>query len=84
MRESNAVKHPEAWAFYVEHARNISEEVSLNNLGNYRIPKPNKSGDFIYSDTIEYLWVQFIRSWYDEDINSLSVRGKIQYIVNNF
>lgn len=81
---SNSEKHPEAWNFYVEQARNISNELNLNHLGNYRIPKPNRSGDFIYAETVEELWSKFIKSWYNIDINSESVYGKIQYIVQNF
>ena len=80
---SNSKTHPEAWEFYIEQARNIVG-TNLNHLGNYRIPKPNMSGDFIYSSTVEGLWFQFIRAWYDVDINSHSVYGKIQYIVQNF
>jgi hypothetical protein len=82
MRNSEA--HPEAWQFYVEQARNIAQEPELVHLGNYRIPKPNMSGDFIYALTVEELWSKFIRAWYAIDINSHSVYGKIQYIVQNF
>lgn len=84
MTISNSKKYPEAWVFYVEQARNITEESTLNHLGNYRIPKPNQSNDFIYADKVEQLWSKFIRAWFDEDLNSPSIRGKIQYIVNNF
>ena len=80
---SNSEKYPEAWAFYIEQARNIMQEPELVHLGNYRIPKPNMSGDFIYAKTVEGLWSQFIQAWYMIDINSHSVYGKIQYIVQN-
>ena len=83
-KRSNAVKYPEAWAFYKEHARNISEEPHLNHLGNYRIPEPNQSGDFIYADTVEDLWISFLRKWYEPNIKSESLYGKIQYIVEHF
>lgn len=78
----NSKQHPEAWAFYIEHARNIEDEDSLP--GKYRIPKPNRSGDFIYADSVEKLWAKFIQAWYNPDLNSESIRGKIQYIARNF
>lgn len=81
---SNAVNHPEAWEFYVEQARNITKEPDLNHLGNYRIPVPDMSGNFIYADNVGHLWSQFIEAWYKPSLHSHSVRGKIQYIVENF
>lgn len=81
---TNSELDPEAWNFYIEQARNIKDEPHLNHLGNYRIPEPNKSGYFIYADSVEILWRKFIRIWYKEDINSESLNGKIQYIANNF
>lgn len=76
--------YPEAWKFYVEHARNISGEPHLNHLGNYRIPEPNQSGNFIYANVVEELWSSFIRKWYEPNLRSESLHGKIQYIVQNF
>lgn len=81
---NNSIEHPEAWEFFMEQARNIMQEPYLIHLGNYRIPRPNMSGDFIYAVTVEGLWSQFIRAWYAVDINSHSVYGKIQYIVQHF
>jgi len=81
---SNSVKHPEAWKFYIEQARNIENEPDISMLGKYRIPVPNRSGLFIYADTVEELWSRFIKSWYEVDLNSESVYGKIQYIVQHF
>jgi hypothetical protein len=82
--ESNSQSHAEAWEFYIEQARNIMEEPDIVHMGNYRIPIPNMSGDFIYADSPEILWKKFIISWYKTDINSSSVYGKIQYIVETF
>ena len=83
-RVSNSVLHPEAWAFYEEQVRNISG-THLSHLGNYRIPVPDMSGDFIYASTVESLWCQFIRVWYElKGLNAPTVYGKIQYIVENF
>ena len=53
-------------------------------LGKYRIPKPDRSGNFIYANTVEDLWRQFIQAWFEPNLNSESIRGKIQYIVQNF
>ena len=80
---SNKEKYPEAWAFYVEHARNMMEE---NYEFNYRIPIPDLSGNFINADTPEQLWSRFIRSWFNtkQGLNSPSIYEKIQYIVNTF
>lgn len=80
----NSKKYPEAWEFYINHARNITQESDLIHLGNYRISEPNRSGKFIYANTVEELWLKFIKSWYDVNFNSESVHGKIQYIVQNF
>lgn len=80
----NSVKHPEAWNFFEEHARNIMQEPDLVHLGNYRIPVPDRSGNFIYTKTVEELWSRFIEFWYKIGINSPSMYGKIQYIVQNF
>ncbi len=84
MKQSNKKLYPEAWSFYVEQARNITNEPELVELGNYRIPEPNKSGNFIYANTIEELWTKFMFQWYKPNLNSESVHGKIQYIVQNF
>ena len=81
---SNSERYPEAWNFYIEQARNITNEPDLIHLGNYRIPEPNRSGRFIYAYTVESLWCKFIESWYRPDLNSESVYGRIQYIVRTF
>jgi len=80
---NNKIDHPEAWAFFIEQARNIKKEPELKHLGKYRISEPNRSGKFIYADDTGILWNKFIQMWYKEDINSESLYGKIQYIVNN-
>lgn len=84
MCTSNAILYPEAWKFFIEQARNIEEEYDINYLGKYRIPEPNRSGKFIYTDTVENLWFEFHKKWNEPNLNSESVIGKIQYIVNNF
>lgn len=80
----NSERYPDAWQFYIENSRNIINEPELNSLGNYRIPEPNESGNFIYADTIESLWSKFINFWFLPDINSASVYGKIQGIIERF
>lgn len=81
---NNSITHPEAWDFYINEARNIEEEPSINHLGKYRIPIPDESGNFIYADDTANLWREFIKEWYKPRLNSSSVYGKIQYIVTNF
>jgi len=81
---NNAKEHPEAWRFFIEHARNIKKEKELKHLGLYRIPVPDQSGNFIYANDTGILWYRFIQEWYKVGINSPSVYGKIQYIVQNF
>lgn len=80
----NKERYPEAWAFFIKEARNITEEPDLKDLGNYRIPKPDRSGSFIYTNSVEMLWYEFIRAWFTPALNSECVRSKIQYIVQNF
>jgi hypothetical protein len=81
--EPNSKKYPEAWNFFIEHARNM-ENTEFEHLGKYRIPKPNMSGDFIYHDKVEMLFQVFKDEFYKPSISSPSVYGKIQYIVGNF
>lgn len=50
MPKSNSELYPEVWKIFVEQARNISEEKDICHLGTYRIPNPDKSGNFLYSD----------------------------------
>jgi hypothetical protein len=83
-RLGNADIHPEAWDFYIAQARNITSEKDIRHLGNYRIPSPDRSGEFIYSRTVDGLWAKFIRRWYEPNINSESVYGKIQGIIEQF
>jgi hypothetical protein len=48
------------------------------------IANPDKSGSFIFTDTVEDLWYKFITAWHKPSLNSPSVYGKVQHIVNNF
>lgn len=80
---SNRKKHPEAWAFFEEHARNIEGE-DVGKIAKYRVPKPDKSGDFIYSNCPANLFSLFIAEWYKPSLESPSVIGKVQYIVERF
>lgn len=79
---SNRIKYPEAWAFFVEHARNIEEE-DEGKIAPYRIPKPDRSGDFIYADCPGKLFRVFLEHWHKPSLDSPSVRGKIQHIVKH-
>ncbi len=82
---NNSEKHPEAWAFFIEHARNM-EGTEFEEQGKYRIPYPSLTRPirFIYADDSGYLWGKFIRTWYEERLDSPSIYGRIQYIVNHF
>lgn len=80
----NSKKYPEAWEFFIEHARNIENEPDISHLGKYRIPKPDRSGKFLYANNPGLLFIKLKNTFYNIDINSPSVYGKIQYIVNNF
>jgi hypothetical protein len=83
---ANSIKHPEAWKFWIEQCRNITEEPNLCELGDYRIPVPDQSGNFLYGETLHIMWNKFIRAWYSPKLglNSPSAYGKIQYIVEKF
>ncbi len=83
MVTSNAERYPEAWAFFLEHARNIENETGLPNF-KYRIPKPDMSGDFIYRDDIGDLFWAFKDEFYKPSLNSHSVYGQIQAITEKF
>ena len=80
--QSNSQKYPEAWKFFIEHARNM-ENTEFEIYGKYRIPKPDMSGDFIYSNCSGMLFWLFKEDFYKPSLNSHSVYGKIQYIVEN-
>jgi len=82
-RKSNKELYPEAWNFFIEHARNMEEEEE-SKYGKYRIPAPNMSGNFIYADDPALLWIRFKEEFYKPRLNSHSVYGKIQYIVEHF
>jgi hypothetical protein len=80
---SNRIKHPELWAFFEEHARNMEGEKESCN-GKYRVPMPDMSGHFIYADCIVLLFIKLRHEWYKPRHNSPSVYGRIQFIVDNF
>lgn len=80
---SNKIKYPEAWEFFMEHARNMEDEEECK-WGKYRIPVPDMSGNFIYSDDVGVLFLMFKEEFYKPQLNSLSLYGKIQYITDNF
>jgi hypothetical protein len=81
--EPNSKKYPEAWNFFIEHARNM-ENTEFERFGKYRIPKPDKSGDFLYHDDVGWLFWYFKEEFYKPNLNSHSVHGIIQYVVENF
>lgn len=80
---SNAIKYPEAWKFFIEHARNMEDEIESEH-GKYRIPIPDRSGNFIYADCPGVLFLLFKEEFYKPRLESPSLYGKIQYIADNF
>jgi len=83
-RKSNHELYPECWEFFIEHARNITGEPDICHLGNYRIPVPDMSGNFIYADHPGVLFSKLKDKFYEPSLNSPSVYVKIQYIVTKF
>jgi len=79
----NSERYPDCWAFFLEYARNMENEEEVI-FGKYRISKPDQIGDFIYHDRVEILFQLLVIEWYKPAINSPSVYGKIQYIVETF
>ena len=83
-RKTNKELYPECWEFFISFARNITQEEDINHLGNYRISIPNKGSVFLYADCPRVLFRKLHNEWYKPQIDSPSVYGKIQYIVETF
>lgn len=83
-RLSNKDLFPECWEFFIDFARNITEEDDIKHLGNYRISAPDMSGRFIYADDPGVLFNKLRKEFYKPSLDSPSVYGKIQYIVEKF
>lgn len=83
MKQSNKDLYPEAWEFFIEHARNMTG-TEFEERGLYRIPVPDLSGDFIYADCPGILFLRFKKEFYKPRLESHSLYGKIQYIADNF
>lgn len=83
-RISNEVAYPDCWQFFIDFARNITEEEDINHLGNYRISYPDMSEEFIYAQDTPELFKKLHYEWYKIRLDSPSVYGKIQYIVQTF
>lgn len=84
MRKTNLELYPECWEFFIDFAKNITEEDDIKHLGNYRISSPDMSGNFIYADCPRVLFRKLRNEFYKPSLQSPSVYGKIQYIVDNF
>ena len=80
--ESNSKKYPEAWAFFIEHARNI-KGCEDESLGLYRVPHPTEE-ICLYSNHIGELFLKLKAVFYEPSLDSPSVYGKVQYIVTHF
>ena len=81
---TNKELYPECWQFFIDFARNITQEDDISHLGNYRISAPDMSGRFIYSNAPEKLFVKLKNEFYKPSLDSPSVYGKIQAIVEKF
>jgi hypothetical protein len=73
----NSTHYPEAWALFIEHARNI-EGLSLG--ANYQIPHPNGSGEFIQADDPGVLFQKFNRAHMDQTNVGAKVRKFIDWL----
>lgn len=83
-RTSNEEAFPECWAFFIEHARNLEHEPDFTPEKKYSIPSPDRSGSFIYAADTPLLFRRLKEKFYEHSLDSPSVYGRIQYIVNNF
>jgi len=80
----NKEAYPECWAFFIEHARNLEDEPDYTPEKKYSVPCPDMSGRFIYANDTPLLWKKLFSEFYIPGINSPSVYGKIQHIVDHF
>ena len=83
-RRSNKELFPEAWAFFIEHTRNLEYEADYVPEKKYSVPWPDMSGRFIYANDTPLLFRRLVAVFYKPSLNSPSVYGKIQYQVHNF
>jgi len=86
-QKSNSELYPEAWEFFIEHARNVKAERLAGDkemIADYRISKPDQSGEFFYNNHPGILFCMLRDAFYRVSLQSPSVYGKIQYIVQNF
>lgn len=76
--EKNSNKYQEAWEFFVKYARNIkNDKKDLGVEYDYRISKPDMSGEFIYANDPRTLFILLKYEYYKPSPNSHSVYGKI-------
>lgn len=83
-RKTNKELYPECWKFFIKHARNLENEPDYTPEKKYSVPWPDMSGRFIYANDTPLLWRKLFIEFYKPEINSPSVYGKIQYIVETF
>lgn len=83
-RISNKEAYPECWEFFIEQARNLENEPDYTPEKKYSVPYPDRSGRFIYADDTPLLFRKLLNEFYKPSLDSPSVYGKIQYIVQTF
>lgn len=76
-------EHPDLWHFFEEHARNV-QGTEVEDMGKYRVPKPDMSGTFIYANDPKKLMKKLKDEWFKPGLDSPSVYGKVQGIVRAF
>ena len=84
MKKTNSELYPECWDFFIDFAKNITQEDDIKHLGNYRISLPNTKGEFIYADCTGILFNKLKKEFYKKSSERLSAYGNIQYIIEKY
>ena len=74
---TNSERYPEAWAIFVEHARNIQ---GLNLGADYEISHPDRSGRFIQANSPEMLFFKFNEAYMLEINVGARVRKHLDWL----
>jgi len=80
---NNSEQYPEVWDVFIRDARNIEQTEEGKIHGKYVIHHPSKH-EWIYANDPGVLFEKFKDAWYEPNLDSPSVYGKIQYIVTHF
>lgn len=69
-RRSNKELFPEAWAFFIEHARNLEYDADYVPEKKYSVPWPDMSGRFIYANDTPLLFRRLVAEFYKPSLDS--------------